>query len=497
MKKTYILLIFITVLFAACTENFDDFNIDKKNPASVNGEALFTGAQLSLTDQISTPNVNLNDFRLFAQYWTETTYTDEANYDILNRTVADFTFNRYYVHALNTFRESARLIRESETVTTSEAVVKQNKLHIIELMNVYAFQRLVDIFGNIPYTDALDIDNVIPIYDDAFTIYQDLISRANAAIAGLDDSEGSFGSADLIFGGDVSAWIKFGNSLKVKLGITIADHDAALAKSTIESAINGIFESTADNALLQYQSSSPNSNPVYDELVLTGRKDFVGANTIIDLMNGLADPRLAAYYTQTDTSTETGVEKLAYVGGDYGYSSQYALYSHISDPILEPTFPGILLTYDEILFYLAEAAERGITVPHTAEEYYNDAIAASFDFWDEYCAEALTEAGVELDAEAYLAKPEVAYTTAQGDWKEKIGTQAYIALYTRGLEGWTEWRRLDHPAFNMPPTPVSDAIPTRFTYPINEQTLNPDNYKAAAIAVGGDELTTKLFWDKF
>jgi hypothetical protein len=496
MKKKYILFILFAVLIAACTEDFDDYNIDKKNPASVNGEALFTGGMLSLTDQISTPNVNLNDFRLFAQYWTETTYTDEANYDILNRTVADFTFNRYYVHALNTFRESAKLIGEAETVTASEAVVKQNKLHIIELVNVYAFQRLVDIFGDIPYTEALNIDNVIPKYDDAFTIYQDLIARANAAIAGLDDSEGSFGSADLIFGGDVSAWIKFGNSLKVKLGITIADHNAALAASTIESAIDGIFESTADNALLRYQSSSPNSNPVYDELVLTGRKDFVGSNTIIDMMNGLGDPRLAAYFTQTDTSSETGVEKLAYVGGDYGYSSPYALYSHVADDILEPTFPGILLTYDEILFYLAEAAERGISVPQTAEEYYNDAIEASFDFWAEYCASSLTEAGVELDAAAYLAIPEVAYATAQGDWKEKIGTQEYLAFYTRGLEGWTVWRRLDHPAFDLPEKPVSDEIPTRFTYPVNEQTLNPDNYKDAASAIGGDELTTKIFWDK-
>ena len=483
MKKKYFLFIILTVLIAACTDNFDEYNIDKKAPAIVGGDPLFSSAQLNLSDQISTPNVNLDVFRLFSQYWTETTYTDEANYDILNRTIADFTFRAYYRDVLKDFQESARLIGEEE-VPASEAAVKQNKLNIIELMNVYAWQQLVDIFGDIPYSDALDIDKVVPKYDDAFTIYQDLIARVNAALAGLDDGEDSFGGADLIYGGDVSAWIKFGNSLKVKLGITIADHNAALAKSTIESAVSGIFESNGDNALLHYLSAVPNSNPVYDELILTGRKDFVGANTVIDLMNGLADPRLAAYFTQVDTSTETGVVKLAYLGGDYGASSPYALYSHVADPILEATFPGILMTYDEILFYLAEAAERGITVPQTAEDYYNDAIEASFDFWD------------VSDAASYIAKPEVAYATAQGDWKEKIGTQAYLAFYTRGLEGWTEWRRLDQPAFNMPPNPIPDDIPTRFTYPVNEQTLNPDNYKAAATAVGGDELTTKIFWDK-
>ena len=78
MKNTYLLFILLTVLFAACTKNFDDYNIDKKNPEVVAGNALFTSAQLALADQISTPNVNNNVFRLFAQYWTETTYITNA-----------------------------------------------------------------------------------------------------------------------------------------------------------------------------------------------------------------------------------------------------------------------------------------------------------------------------------------------------------------------------------------------------------------------------------
>ncbi len=485
MKNKYLSFILLTVLLAACTENFDDFNIDKKNPAIVPGNALFTGAQLTLADQISTPNVNLNIFRLFSQYWTETTYTDEANYDIVNRTIPDNTFQAYYRDVLKDLDEAARLISEETTANQSEAVAKQNRLHIIDLMMVYAYQNLVDIFGDIPYTDALDLEKVLPVYDDAFTIYQDLISRVNAALSGLDDSEGSFGSADILYGGDISAWIKFGNSLKLKLGITIADHDAGLAKSTIEAAVSGVFESNDDNALLAYLSSPPNSNPVYDELVLTGRKDFVGANTMIDLLNSLDDPRRASYFTMVDTSSVTGVEKLAYLGGVYGESSPYAQYSHVADPILEATFPGIFLTYDEVLFYLAEAAERGFLVPYTAEQYYNDAVTASFEFW-----------GVS-DVGAYLAKPEVAYGTAQGTWKEKIGTQAYLAFYTRGLEAYTEWRRMDYPIFNIPPAITEySEIPKRFTYPVNEQTLNPVNYAAAATAIHGDELTTKLFWDK-
>jgi hypothetical protein len=148
--------------------------------------------------------------------------------------------------------------------------------------------------------------------------------------------------------------------------------------------------------------------------------------------------------------------------------------------------------YTELLFYLAEAAERGFSVPLTAAEYYNMGITNSIIEWG----------GTQADALLYLAQPSVAYATAPDTsadgWREKLGTQSWIANYTKGLEAWTTWRRLDYPVFNVPEnwTSVMD-IPTRFTFPIEEQTLNPANYTEAADAVGGDEMTTKIFWDMY
>jgi hypothetical protein len=434
--------------------------------------------------QISTPNVNLNIFNLVSQYWTETTYTDEANYDLVNRTIPDLTFREYYRDVIKDLDEASKLIAEEEELVEGDDIIKANRLHIIELVTCYAYLDLVNTFGNVPYSEALDLTQVTPAYDDAWTVYQDLISRVNAAVAGLDNSQGSFGSQDLIYGGDVDAWIAFGNSLKIKLGIIIADHSDGQAKSLIESGVAGAFASNADNALLHYLGAPPNSNQIYDEVVLSGRKDFVGANTIIDIMNALEDPRLPDYFTQVDTSSDAAVVKMAYKGGIYGESSPYALNSHIADAILQPTFPGILMTYDEILFYLAEAAERGYSVGMTAEEAYDAAITASFDFWG--------TGGVT----PYLQKPEVAYTTAAGNWREKIGTQAFLAFYTRGMTEWTQWRRLDSPDFYMPPNAFTDTIPKRYIYPIMEQTLNPDNYAAASAAMGGDIVDNRIFWDK-
>lgn len=84
--------------------------------------------------------------------------------------------------------------------------------------------------------------------------------------------------------------------------------------------------------------------------------------------------------------------------------------------------------------------------------------------------------------------------TAAGTYKQKIGTQKWIALYNRGFEAWTEWRRLDYPVLTAPADALSD-IPVRYTYPVQEQNLNTANYDDAVSAIGSDKVTTKIFWD--
>lgn len=492
MKFKHILLLLLVNLIVSCTSDFEDMNIDKKNPASVTGESLFTNAQIQMNDQISSTDVNLNVWKLWAQYWTETTYTDEANYDIVNRTIADNTFRAFYRDVLKDFDEAAKIIAKYPDIYPGDDVIKANKLYIIDLLTVYIYQELVNTFGDIPYTEALNIENLSPVYDDAATIYNDLMKRVNAAIAGLDDSYGNFGNADLFYAGDADAWFKFANSLKLKLAINVADVPGKVGfdpKAEAEAAVKaGVFTSSNDDAKLIYDWAVPNTNTLYEDLVLSGRHDFVPTNTIVDIMNTLSDPRSDVYFdVKRDTSTEDGVEKLAYLGGEYGYSSPWSSYSHVGAPMHKPEYPGFVITYSEVQFYLAEAAERGWDVNGSAESFYNEGIKASIvNDWGLLIA----------DYQTYIAKPEVAYATASGNWKEKIGTQAWLASYAKGMLGYTTWRRLDYPKFNVAELIDSySEIPVRFTYPINEQTLNANNYYKAATAIGGDELTTLLFWD--
>ncbi|MGV8091691.1 MAG: SusD/RagB family nutrient-binding outer membrane lipoprotein [Mangrovibacterium sp.] len=477
MKKIYLILLITGWVINGCTDKFDNYKEDEKNPEEVPGESLFSNAQKELCDQISSADVNLNIWKIWAQYWTETTYTDEANYDIITRNIPDNTFRFYYRESLKDLDEAYKLIEEAGPGLDEDPAVNQNKLAIIEILTVYAYQNLVDIFGMVPYSEALDIDNVYPKYDTGLEIYQDLFNRLDAAIDALDPDFDSFGTADIYYGGNVNAWIKFGHSLKIKMGITIADSNDDLARSAIESGVQGCFTSSADDCLLAYLQASPNYNPIYAELVATGRHDFVAANTIVDIMNDLEDPRREKFFT---------LHEGGYVGGQYGYASPYADYSHVADGIQAPDFKGILMTYTEIQFYLAEAAARGYNVPNTAAAYYHEGIRASFAFWE---AEGV---------EAYLLKPEVAWLTAEGTWRQKIALQSWIASYTRGLEGYTTWRRLDYPILNIPQSArVYSDIPVRFTFPVLEQTLNNENYTAAAEEIGGDELTTKIFWDVY
>jgi len=148
----------------------------------------------------------------------------------------------------------------------------------------------------------------------------------------------------------------------------------------------------------------------------------------------MEDPRRPFYFTQVDTSTESGVEKLAYYGGVYGAENDFYAYSHVADRIQVATFEGTILDYSEVEFLLAEAVELTFSVGGTAEDHYNEGIRASMEYW-----------GVaDTSITKYLADPRVAYTTAEGDYKQKIGMQSWIALYNRGFEAWTAWRKFDY-----------------------------------------------------
>jgi hypothetical protein len=482
MKKI-ILILSVFTLILSCSDDITGLNEDTKNPTIVPAEFLFTNAQKALVDQMVNTSVNTNVFRLFVQQWTETTYTDESNYDITTRTIPDNHWTIIYRDVLKDLKESKKVL-ETEVYVGSpqeiadQNIVRENKKAVIDIMIAYCYSILVDTFGDVPYTEALDIETYPnPKYDDAETIYRDLITKLTAAVGSMNESYASFGGADLIYGGNVTNWKKFANSLRLKLAINMDDVDHAYATLEATAAVTaGVITDNADNAALKYLSVQPNTNPLYVDIVASGRDDFVPTSTIINKMNTLNDPRRSAFFTEKNGG---------YIGGTPGDGNTFANFSHIGSVLLDPTFEGLLMDYAEVEFLLAEAAARNIAVGGTAETHYTNAIQASLDYWNVS----------PLDAAVYLAQPSVLYTTAAGTWQQKIGEQAYLGLYNRGFEAWTSYRRLDFPLLTAPVDAEIAEVPKRYTYPAAEQTLNSSNNSAAAAAIGGDLMTTKLFWD--
>jgi len=226
--------------------------------------------------------------------------------------------------------------------------------------------------------------------------------------------------------------------------------------------------------VFKYLSAPPNTNPVWVDLVQSNRNDFVVASTFANTVTSLNDPRASAFFTKDPAGS--------YSGGVPGESNTYETFSHAGTGITQPNAPATLLSYSEVEFYLAEAAQRGWNVGGSAAQHYNNAVTASILEWG----------GTQAQATTYMAQPSVAYDPV--NWRQRIGTQKWLALYNRGWDAWIEQRRLDYPQLTAPATAQS-AYPRRFTYPVSEQNLNRVNYEQASQSIGGDVVTTRLFWD--
>jgi hypothetical protein len=218
-KITIILLTGFVLIASSCEKDLTKLNVDPKNPSSAPSYAFFTNAQRTLVNTLTSSNVNVNIYRLILQYWQETTYTDESNYDLSTRAINDAVWNALYRDVLRDLQESKNLIPND----VKDATTQKNEVAIADFMQVIGFYYLVTTYGNIPYSEALDISKPFPKYDDAKTIYTDLLARLNTDITNMNTSGESFGAADILYGGNVAKWKKFANSFKLKMAITIAD----------------------------------------------------------------------------------------------------------------------------------------------------------------------------------------------------------------------------------------------------------------------------------
>jgi hypothetical protein len=479
--KTTILTGLVLILISSC--DVVDNNNSKVFTEPI-PEALMTSAQINYAYFLTNADVNSNNFRFYTQQWTSLTYHDESNYDQSRRSLGNSFEQTLYKDVLTDLKNSKSYIKNTPALTAKEVAVQKNKIAIIEIQMINVFQTLVDIFGNVPYSEALDFTNhPKPKFDDAKTIYLDLAARLDIAINDLDDTNGSFGTADLIFNGNVSNWKKLANCIKLKMGLHLSDVDNAKAKLMVESAYaSGLISNNSENALFQYYNTDIEQNPIYTTVAL--ETQTAPTAYFVDELKSKSDPRMDQYF-DIDSKIDG-----KYIGAPYAIGGIYKAFSHVGQKLAVKSFPGVIFDYSETCFLLADAANRGYNVGETSEALYNKGITASMQYW-----------GVnQTDIDTYLARTDVAFATATGsNNKERIAYQLYIAYYNRGFEAWTEYRRLDYPILVAPADAVAESkgqVPVRNIYSHLQKTLNGTNYQAASTAIGGDLMTTKLFWDK-
>jgi hypothetical protein len=503
MKKIFLILsiLSLTVVTNSCESDITSLNEDPKHPTVVPSGLLVASAEQELISQLLTPNVNNNISRFFTQQWAQTTYIDESNYDMVTRPIPRNHYNRMMASSSATVHSPGVLsaLRDAKQFLQNEgldAVKKGNNEAIIELINVYAWANLVDTYGDVPYFGALKAvagnQNASEIpYDDAKTIYLDLVKRIDAANAMININQSGY-TDDIFYKGNMSKWKKMANSLKFRLAVTLADVEPTLAKTYAEAAYNaGLFDSKDDNWGLSAFPSGLFANPIYQEAIQSGRNDFIPSDLLVDYMNTTSDPRRDRWFTKIG-----GI----YKGGVYGANNSFAGYSHMTSPkvdvngnveagsdgsymLITENAQGFLLDYTEISFLRAEAAARGYSVGGTAATLYAAAITAS-----------MTEYGISgTNATAFIA----ANPYNASNWKQSIGFQAWIAMFNKGFQAWNFARRLDYPVFVNPADSAVDGVPVRMKYSDQEYLLNKNNVTAAAQKIGGDKVTTKVFWDVF
>lgn len=479
MKKLLLIFSPVLLLLASCKKEITDYNVNSKGALNVPPTSLFLYGQKNLSDYYTSVSGSYNPFRQFAQSWTATTYTTEARYVLLQYNSPNGWWNQMYSSVLNNLTNAKTLFPGNVT----DPVLLKNDLIITDIMMIYTYNLLVSTYGNIPYKEAENRSIPFPKYDDAKTVYMDLLTRLDTCIAGLNTAAGSIGAVDQLYKGNTASWKKFAATLKLKMAMVLADVDAATASKKAQEAVaTGVFTSNADNALFAYQASpTGNTNPIWQSLVNSGRNDFCPAELLVNYMNTLSDPRRPLYFKKATDGT--------YKGGVAGGGNSYSDLSQFSAAWQTTTFSDDMLDYSETEFLLAEAVERGFPVGGTAAGHYNNAVTASITFWG----------GTAGDATTYLAQPAVAYATAAGDYKQKIGWQQWVAFANRGWDAWTSIRRLKQPNIDAisPPVGAISVLPKRFFYPTTEQSANPKNWADAVKAMSGgvsDDVTTKLFW---
>jgi hypothetical protein len=473
MKKISILFIaFVALLSTSCDKDFEIVNTDPNNPVAVPAHLLLGNIVRVNQNTIYNMQQGGDMGMCWAQHVSKVQYNDEEQY-VPRRGSIDAIWNNIY----------ASVIADSQSMyNLADTEGNTNLKGISLILQANGFQILTDLYGPIPYTEFNKAGILKPAYDSQEVVYDGIIDLLTQADELLANGTGDIPkTSDLIYEGDTSKWRKLANSLKLKALMRISK--AKNVNAQLQALVNAgnLMSSNADSAQLAYLASQPDANPIYETVIYGTRSEYKISSVLVNKLSSLTDPRLNVFAQKNNAGLYVGNIPGQENPGNYnGFSSLGTFY-------LNPTLPGVIMSYSQSEFLLAEAINEGyvsgdITAVST---HYKNGITSNFDF-----------NGIASAAAAYVAKPNIEITN-QADAKIKIGEQQWIALFGQGFEAWTEWRRTGYPTLVPVVEAKESSIPSRLYYNSQEISLNKESYETAVASLtGGDKLTSRLWWMK-
>lgn len=408
----------------------------------------------------------------------------------------------------------------SKIVAAGLKTKSPDQFAVLQLVQIEAMDRVTDRFGPIPYTKAGTSLITIP-YDDQKTVYQTFFSQLDTASANLQKFIGAnpgkapLVGVDLIYNGDYTKWLKYANSLRLRLAMRIVKADPAMAQQQAEkamSAVGGLLSSPADDAAIS--QSGGRQNDLY-VVTLPYDDNRMGAS-LQTYMTGYNDPRLPVYCTPATDPLLNGQYVGIRIGLKLNNRTDYDGYSSLNtSKTFTQSAPQLIMTAAEIWFLKAEAALRGWTGAGDAQGNYEKGITTSMQQWGvstgNYLSDATSLPAAYTDPKNAVNNA-VALSTVTIKWDpsatneqklERIITQKWLAIFPDGQEAWADFRRTGYPKLfpvvnNLSGGTIDTKIQIRrLPYPSNEYNTNGQavNNAVQKYLNGPDNGGTRLWWD--
>jgi len=502
LKPIYAAAVFSVLLTASCTKNFKEINTNPNDAPTALPQQLLAPALVNAVTATQLRNRNFNNELMQITVDMNDGEGRVFRYDF-NATWSDYLYNNLYSQLTN-FKDVYKFA--SDTL-----IYNKSYMAISLICQSWIYSILTDTYGDLPYSQsnlAKDSGILEPKFDRQKDIYMGIFSRLEQANDLLGNSpQAIVASSDPVYGGNLSYWRKFGNSLYLRLLLRISGK--AEVSQMCADKIKDIVETNAskypiivnptESAILRWTGSSLLISP-YNSIREQDFRAPAICSFFIDHLTAWNDPRISIPLGSNGIC-RWGIAPAAgnFIGVPSGYSpgtgapKKAYFYSNTSATSLQTEpMTGIMMTSAEVKFILCEAALKG-WISGSAETYYNDGALYSIQQWLPTWPTAPTT------IVTYLTAGDIEWDNSltTEEKMERIHLQKYYALFLNDLQQWFEYRRTGHPVLPLGPGLANNGVmPARMIYPVYVQSANPTNYQLAVAAQGPDLISTQVWWQK-